>query len=129
MRSPFPILGACVILGIVSLGAQEGGGEASAVRGARSAVKDGFLANEFQRVDPTRDGWDTEVFHDAIKPLLKQLLIPLGERESWEDSGADDLCYERFKATDLRPAELARQTLSGGSRCGVREGCCPRKHE
>lgn len=86
----------------------------SAVQGARKAGEDGFLADEFQRVDPLRDGWETEAFHDEIKGRLKGLLKPLAEREGSIASAIATHCVPQFRATALRPSQLTSERLSGG---------------
>ena len=85
----------------------------SAVQGARAADRDGFLANEFQRVDPAQDGWDTEVFHDAIKPKVKTLLLLWGDR-NWDQATLTEICAPSLKVSLLRPTGLTEQSLNGG---------------
>ena len=84
------------------------------VGGARSASEHGFLANELKRVDPGQDGWDTEVFHDAIKPLLYEFVTACGNPQQRETATMAAAVHARFKSTPLRPANLRDRPLQGG---------------
>ena len=83
------------------------------VTGATSAVQDGFLADEFQRVDAGKDGWDTEVFYDEIKPRFNELAAELGKREAMDSVKVAELSHG-LKCSPLRPGELTSRQLPGG---------------
>ena len=73
----FTLFGALVLLVFSPVSAAP---PAAEVPGTVEASKDGFLADELRRVDAGADGWETEVFHDTIKPLVKYWVEPLAER-------------------------------------------------
>ncbi len=64
----FPLFGVIVLLVFSAVSAVP---PAAEVPGTVEASVDGFLADELRRVAAAVDGWDSEVFHDTIKPLVK----------------------------------------------------------
>ncbi len=80
----------------------------------RTAARDGFLANELQRVDPEADGWESEVFHDAIKPLLKKFTAHLGKRKALDQKALQKWCSPNMQVSALRPGSLSETKLEGG---------------
>ena len=105
----FPLLGALALLVFSSVFAAR---PAAEVPGTVEASKDGFLADELSRVDAGADGWETEVFHDTIKPLIKQWVAPMAKR-SW-DAATVKQVSPKIGVAEMRPSTLAERRLPGG---------------
>lgn len=76
------------------------------IRGATSAERGGFLADELSRVDPKKDGWDTEAFHDEIKPVFSRLMKQFGKRDVSQVKEIAPLVAPNFRCGPLRPGNL-----------------------
>ena len=85
---------------------------AAEIPGTAEAAKDGFLADELRRVDAAADGWESEIFHDAIKPLIQDWVAPIAER-TWDESVAKAIS-PKTKVAALRPTPLTSVELAGG---------------
>jgi hypothetical protein len=79
---------------------------------AREAVvcatddRKGLLDEEFARVDPTVDGWDTEAFYDVINPELKTLAKLFAHPEQMDDEHLSALVDTEFAGASIVPATL-----------------------
>ncbi len=67
---------------------------------------DGFLAPIFERIDPRRDGWDTEVLSDAAGAQLEVVATLLRRSEEVAAVDVEQLVSNDFSAESLRPAPL-----------------------
>lgn len=85
---------------------------AAEVPGTVEASKDGFLADELSRVDAAADGWESEIFHDAIKPLVNYWVAPLAER-SWDAEIVKEIS-PKIGVAEMRPSSLTEMRLAGG---------------
>jgi hypothetical protein len=80
--------------------------------GAKEAVvcatsdRKGLLADEFARIDPTVDGWDSEAFYDVINPELKALAKLLAHPEQMDDAHLSAVVAPEFAAASLVPPKL-----------------------
>jgi hypothetical protein len=107
----FPLRAAlfAALLTILPTWAQEPAAELSE---AFSAAKNGFLADELRRVDAREDDWESEVFHDDIKPLVKRWVAMIGERQ-WDTALVKEIS-PKLQFAALRPPALTEQLLAGG---------------
>lgn len=76
------------------------------------AAADGFLADELRRVDPAQDGFESEVFHDEIKLLVKRWVAPMAER-AWDADMVREISPQ-ITVAPLRPPSLGEGKLNGG---------------
>ncbi|MBI2926270.1 MAG: VCBS repeat-containing protein [Verrucomicrobia bacterium] len=58
------------------------------------------------RLDPAVDGWESEVFHDAVQPTLKTLAKFVGHPDEGALGELKALTTDDFTCQILRPAEL-----------------------
>ena len=64
------------------------------------------LAQEYQKVDPVEDGWETETFHDAANAQLKHLSKLIAHPEDLSATQLSDLVTEDCTSGPLRPSNL-----------------------
>ena len=107
-----PLLNVCFLLGSLGIITAAAQTPIAEVPGTASAAKNGFLADELRRVDAAEDNWETEVFHDDIKPLVKRWVAMIGQRQ-WDNSVAKEI-GPKLAVAPLRPVSLSEQSLAGG---------------
>ncbi len=66
------------------------------------------LADAYQRIDPSRDGWQTEAFNDAAGEQLKQLAKLLEHPDRFTSDQLRRLAGDAFACAALRPAKLRK---------------------
>jgi len=96
-------------------GAESGNGKTepfSAIVGVSDRRVDAAIEAELDRVDPSRDGWDTEAFSEIAATQLKAL----GEVICRKDTPAVDqlkgLLDDAFSSSPLRPSRLKTVTMA-----------------
>ncbi len=102
-------------------GVRDGGAEEAAFSGAGIVEAPGLggrelvgpLADAWSRIDPARDGWDSEAFSEAAVAQLGRLKAALAEPDRGRREVAG-LAVEGFRSGGLRPVRLHAVGGGGG---------------
>ena len=103
-----------------SSGSEEGAGQVDISENSKSPAVGGMivapglqnrkvikpLEDAWRRIDPKKDGWDSEVLSESATKKLKEMAIIIQSAEKLKSSNMDQFADDKYKSSPLRPAVL-----------------------